>query len=129
MEDVNELIGILQAKYMESQESEERLNLVVQQIAELEEFSRSLDALKETESDEILASLGKSVYFPATIKEKELFIGVGSGIFVKKKIDEAKEVIKNQISGLIEMRINLVERAGALDMEMQELIKSIEGKN
>lgn len=126
MAETNELVEFLQARYAESQEVEERLNLVAQQISELEEFGMSIEEIDRSREKDILASLGKGVYLPAQIKEKELFIGVGSGIFVKKKPHEATAVVKSQIEGLLKMREDLLERNEDLNEEMQELMKNIE---
>lgn len=120
-----EIIETLRDKYAESQEIEERLNLIVQQIGELEEFGDGLEVL-EASGKEILASLGKGVYIPAEIKEKELFVGVGAGIFVKKSPVEAVKVIRGQTERLGLMRNELARRNESLDKEMQELMAEIE---
>ena len=125
---MEELIRELQEKYEESQGMEERLNLVEQQIGELQEFDINLQALNENESKEMLASLGKGVYIPAEIKSKELYVGVGAGIFVRKNPQESRDVIKEQLSGLLRMRNETSMAIEMLNREMQELIEKIEAK-
>ena len=124
----NNLIMELQEKYSELQESEERINLIEQQILELETFGNSIDEIKKTENKGILASLGKGVYIPAEIKEKNLFVGVGSGIFVKKTSDEARKVVENQLLGLNGLREKFSLRMDNLNKEMQKLMIKIEEK-
>jgi len=128
MEEINDWIGLLQAKYGEAQEIEERVSLINQQINELEEFNRGLEELKKSKEDKILASLGKGVFLPASLTEKQLYLGVGAGIYVKKSLDETKEVVLGQVRKLIEMKGDLMERDNILGNEMQELIKKIEKK-
>ncbi len=121
-----ELIQELQEKYAESQELEEKLNLIMQQVSELEEFGKSLKDLDENKENEILAGLGKGVFISAEIKNKELFVGVGSGIFVKKKPSEAREVIKGQVLGLMKMREDLSLKIENINQGLQELMQNLE---
>lgn len=123
---MEELVRELQEKYVESQDMEERFNLVGQQINELQEFDFNLNILDKSESKEMLASLGKGVYIPTEIKDKNLYVGVGSGIFVRKKPGEARGVIKGQLSGLLRMRNEISQIIEKLNMEMQNLIVKIE---
>jgi len=122
----NELIMQLQGRYSELQESEERLNLVEQQISELQAFGESIKEINNSDDCDILAPLGKGVYLPAQIKEKNLFVGVGSGIFVKKTPDEAEKVVVGQVSGLIKMREEFSLRIEKLNVEMREMMGKIE---
>lgn len=121
-----ELMESLQEIYMESQEVEERLNLINQQRGEMDDFGKGLEELKDSKETKILASLGKGVYLPAEIREKELFVGVGSGIFVKKNPAEALEVVMGQMSRLSELREELSAREQRLEGRMKELMAKIE---
>lgn len=80
----------------ESQEMEQRLEMVEQQIQEYESFNLSLKELSKSNKTEILSSLGKGVHIPAQLKSKELFVEVGQGFIVKKKISEVLETIEKE---------------------------------
>jgi len=116
----------LQEKYSISNQLEEQFNLISQQVNELEDFGVHLSELDSSNENEILASLGKGVYIPSTIKEKELYVNVGSGIFVKKKPGEAKKVVEGQLKELAKAREELAERIEGLNEEMRELMQKLE---
>ncbi|NCN98851.1 prefoldin subunit alpha [Candidatus Pacearchaeota archaeon CG10_big_fil_rev_8_21_14_0_10_35_219] len=120
------MIMELQEKYSISNQLEEQFNLISQQVNELEDFGVHLSELDSSNENEILASLGKGVYIPSTIKEKELYVNVGSGIFVKKKPGEAKKVVEGQLKELAKAREELAERIEGLNEEMRELMQKLE---
>ena len=78
-----ELLMNLEKASQQSREIEEKLKVVEQQVAELESFRVSLDALKNSDEKEILASLGRGVFVKSDIKDEKFFVDVGSGIFVE----------------------------------------------
>jgi len=120
------MIMELREKYSISNQLEEQFNLISQQVNELEDFGVHLSELDSSNENEILASLGKGVYIPSTIKEKELYVNVGSGIFVKKKPGEAKKVVEGQLKELAKAREELAERIEGLNEEMRELMQKLE---
>lgn len=107
-------------------ELEEKIEVVDKQISELQIFERTLEDLKECDSQEILSSLGKGVFAKTKVEEKKLFVDVGSGILVRKSIDETKEVILDQARKLSEMRLQLTGEHEALGSELEDLVKKIE---
>ncbi|HLC31652.1 MAG TPA: hypothetical protein VJK51_03215, partial [Candidatus Nanoarchaeia archaeon] len=77
-------------------QTEQQLELVKQQYAELEQTQAQLEALETNDTKEILASLGKGLYLPTTIREKRLFVEVGAGVIVRKTPEETKKVVQEQ---------------------------------
>lgn len=110
----------------ESQEMEQRLEMVEQQIQEYEAFNLSLKELSKSNETEILSSLGKGVHIPAQLKSKELFVEVGQGFLVKKKISEVLETIEEQTKRLKEARMQMRTRIEIYNSALQGIVSQIE---
>ena len=81
----------------EAQQLNQQIQLIEQNTIELQDLNKSLDEIEQEESKEILAGLGKGIYLPVKITDKNLIVEVGNKIFVKKTIPETKELIKEQL--------------------------------
>jgi len=110
----------------EAQEMEQRLEMVEQQIQEYESFDLSLKELSKSNEKEILSSLGKGVHIPAQLKSKELFVEVGQGFLVKKKISEVLETIEEQTKRLNEARMQMRTRIEIYNSALQGIVSQIE---
>lgn len=104
----------------------EQLKIVEQNISEMNELIKSLNEIEK--EDDILANLGKRIYIPVKIKEKELIVDVGKGILIRKAIPETKELIKEQVGKLIEGKNQIMERLEILQKEMERLIGVVESE-
>jgi len=110
----------------EAQEMEQRLEMVEQQIQEYESFNLSLKELSKSNETEILSSLGKGVHIPAQLKSKELFVEVGQGFIVKKKISEVLETIEEQTKRLKDARMQMRTRIEIYNSALQGIVSQIE---
>ncbi|MBS3090909.1 prefoldin subunit alpha [Candidatus Pacearchaeota archaeon] len=119
---------ILKAQMIEQQsnEIEQNLQLINQQLDELDKFKETLEDFDKKKSNEMLSLLGKGVYAKTETKEKDLFVGVGANIFVKKSPEETIKVIESQLSRLKEARIQLMERAEIYANAFRQLIEEIQ---
>ena len=122
----DELIIKLQETHRQSQEIEEKFKVVEQQLDELQKFASSLEDLDKNSNKEILASLGKGVYIKSDIKDEKLFVDVGSGILVRKSIEESRQVVEEQSKKLNEMKIQLVAGNETIAEKMRGLIEKVE---
>ena len=122
----DELIIKLQETHRQSQEIEEKFKVVEQQLDELQKFASSLEDLDKNSNKEILASLGKGVYIKSDIKDEKLFVDVGSGILVRKSIEESRQVVEEQSKKLNEMKIQLVAENETIAEKMRGLIEKVE---
>ena len=122
----DELIIKLQETHRQSQEIEEKFKVVEQQLDELQKFASSLEDLGKNSNKEILASLGKGVYIKSDIKDEKLFVDVGSGILVRKSIEESRQVVEEQSKKLNEMKIQLVAENETIAGKMGGLIEKVE---
>jgi prefoldin alpha subunit len=110
----------------ESQEMEQRLEMVENQIIEFEQFHQSLKELEKSNEKEIFSSLGKGVHLPAEIKSKELLVEVGQGYLVKKKPEEVLETIEDQTKRLKEARMQMRTRIEIYNSALHEIVSQIE---
>ena len=119
---------IMKANFLqkESQEMEQRLEMVENQIQVYESFNESLKELSKSNETEILSSLGKGVHIPAQLKSKELFVEVGQGFLVKKKISEVLETIEEQSKRLKDARMQMRTRIEIYNSALQGIVSQIE---
>ena len=114
----------LQVIEQEAQQLEQQLQLVEQSLIEMQNLSSSLDELEKTDKKEILANIGRGIYIPAEIKDKNLTVEVGNKIFVKKSIPETKKIIEDQVEKLGSVREQISDRIEDLRQEVNQLMKS-----
>ncbi|MEK6889320.1 MAG: hypothetical protein AABW80_04405 [Nanoarchaeota archaeon] len=119
---------ILQAADLEKQihEMENHLKFVDTQLTELSKFGQEILQFNNSNSNSVLTSLGKGVYVPAQISEKELFVEVGAGVVVKKTPEQLVKVIEAQVRGLNESREYIISRLESSSSALQELVDSLE---
>lgn len=93
---------------------QEQMKAVNNVVVELQSLHLSLDDLREGSGKAILASVGRGIYAKAKLESEDLLVDVGGGNFVKKNLDESKELIQGQIDKLEEIK-------GDLDTSMQQI--------
>jgi len=121
---------IIQIQMMEQEVNQlnQQLQLIEQNIKEMNELLESLEEIGNEENKDILANLGKRIFIPVEIKDKNLIVEVGKGNFVKKSVPETKEVIEREVSKLIDGKNQIMERLTSLQIEMNNLIMQIESE-
>ena len=110
----------------QSQEIEQNLQIIDNQISEMDAFSKNLSDLSDSNEKEILASIGKGVYIKANLENKDLFVDVGAGTIVKQTPGETREIIDSQIPKLREARIQLTAQLESFHAQFHELVQEIE---
>lgn len=110
--------------HQQSQELENNLEVVSEQITELSEFSNLLDSLISKPKD-ILSPIGKGVYLPCTPKDNKLFVEVGSGIVVKKTPEETKSVVSNQLERLKQAQGLMSNQLDFNTQRLKEIISNL----
>jgi len=103
----------------------EQIRFIDQNIDELRELTESLEVIEEREG-EILVNIGKKVYLPVEIKTKKLIVNVGKNNLVKKNIIETRLIINEQIDSLNESKFTIMNKLEELQKETEELIKKLE---
>lgn len=108
----------------EAEKIEEQINAVNQQMQELEKIKTSVENLE----NEVLAPLGRGIFFKAEKKEDSLYVNVGENIVVKKSRKDTSELIQQQMMKLAEMKNILLSEIEKINLEMQEIIADIQSK-
>ncbi len=116
-----------------SEEVEQQLNFVTEQIVDLENFSKSLDEIENSKENEMLAPLGRGVYTKVLRqKDQKLFVEVGAGVLVRKTPREAQEIIDDQLKKFIEARLHLSAQLQDYASQFREMlmqVKALKSKN
>ena len=119
----------IQMMEQETQQLNQQLQLIDQNVSEMQELELSLEEIDKEDSKELLANLGKGIYIPVEIKDKKLIVEVGKKNFVKKTIPQAKEIIKDQLEKLVAAKAQTMERLEALQTEINGLMEVIQKQN
>lgn len=111
------------------QQSQQRLQMLAQQITELKSLSKNLSEISKVKAgSDMFTNLGVGVHLKSSVKDvKKLLVNVGAGIFVKKTPEETIKIVDKQAIELdkfcVELSKNLqisVERAESLRQEISE---------
>jgi len=102
----------VQMMEQESNQLNQHLEIISQNLNEMEELKRSLEEIEKSDNNEILANLGKRIYIPVEIKEKKLIVEVGNKTYVKKSVKDTIDLIKTQIQ-----KLNLAKDKISMDIE------------
>ncbi|MEK6860169.1 MAG: prefoldin subunit alpha [Nanoarchaeota archaeon] len=119
----------LQMIEQEANQLNQQTELIEQNLKEIEELKTGLGEIEKKETKEILVNIGKRIFLPVEIKDKNLIVEVGNKNFVKKSIEEAKELIDEQICKLNSAREQITERLHELEMNMNEMISEMSEKS
>ncbi len=110
----------------QSEEAEQQLNFVNEQIKEMEEFVEKLKMLESGEK-EFLANIGRGVYVIAERNAAEkLFVEAGAGTIVRKTPKETNEIVLEQVKKFNEARIHLTAQLETCAAQFKEMVKEIE---
>lgn len=104
----------------QSNQLEQQIHQVDQQIQEFEILQININRLGKEK--EILAPIGKGVFAKSELKEDKFFVNVGAGVLVKKRGEDAVEIIHEQVSQLKEIRIQLIEAINQINSELEKVI-------
>ena len=125
----------IQQKYEEFQHLDQHIKqlqqqatLIDAQLTELRRIDQSLDELKEIQLDtEMFVPIGSGIFMKAALKEtKELLVNIGSNVIVKKEAEEAKTMLQNQIKELNEIFSYLEQELTQKITQAQSLSEELE---
>lgn len=129
----------LQEKYLEFQLLERQmkqvqahLEQIEQQIAEMVVLQHNLGEMKGVSvGRELFVPLGSGIFVNAELKNnKEVLVNVGAGVVVKKSCDSAAEILEHHVSELRSVQgerayllDELSHRAGRIEQELSTLVE------
>ena len=122
---------IIQIQMIEQEANQlnEQVRLIEQNIREMAELKESLEEIEKLKKgDEILANLGKRIFIPVEVKDKNLIVDVGNRKFVKKSVLETGRIIDEQTEDLMNARGQIAGRLEDLQEEMKNLIDDIQNE-
>lgn len=101
----------------EVQKLQEQLQNINNNVQELQVLKNSLEEIKNVKDKEILIPLGQGIFTKGSIKNTdELITNVGSNILVEKNLNETKDMVKLNILNLSQM----------LEKTQEEINKNVE---
>ena len=121
-----ELIFKASLLQQQSDQIEQKLNLISQQLHELQHFNAELEELSKNRSKEILSSLGKGIFLKTNVSEEKLFVDVGSGVLVRKNFEETKKLIEDQTLKLNQLAEESTKDLQKVNGELSELMSKLE---
>ena len=110
-----------------SEDVEKNLQFIGEQIAELEDFNKSVERLEKENEKEILANIGRGVFVKADRKIGEkLFVDIGGGILVRKTPKATRKIIEEQIIKFNEAKIKLTEELEYFAAQFRQMMEEVE---
>jgi prefoldin alpha subunit len=97
---------------------QEQMNAVEQATMDLQTLDFGLDDLKDSKDREILAQVGRGIFVKAKITGEELLVDIGNKNFVTKSIENTKEVLKEQIEKLNQIKEDLESELDKINTEI-----------
>jgi len=107
-------------------ESEQNLEFIDAQIAEMTAFSSALKNFSSADKETIFASVGRGVYADAQLTNKKLLVEIGKGILIRKAPEEVREIVDGQVKKLAETRLFLQNQFDFYLSSLHGLIDTIE---
>lgn len=100
---------------------------IEEQLGEVTSLIENLEEFKKLETDEeILFPIANGIFAQGTLNNNtKLKLNVGQGVIVEKTVDEASELVNEQLSNLQEQRIAATKREEDIYKELEELEKSV----
>lgn len=115
-----ELIMKLSVLQQEAGKIEEQIQLVNQQIQEFEGLKSSLEKFEN--GQEMLAGLGKGVYFKCKTEDDKLLVNIGENVVLRKTRKETAKIIDKQILNLEKFKENLLNQIEKINLELQKIV-------
>lgn len=124
----------IQEKYMELQmlakqtkQSQKQLEILDNQLAELKQTQEALKDISAVEpGTEILTPIASGIFLKGKLTDnKEVIVNVGAGTSTKKTISEAGDLIKQQEVEIISFRNELEQQLSQLTARSKKFEKEI----
>lgn len=118
----NELMIKLSFFEQQIRQIQQQLEVIEKNIIEMNSLEIGLDEFRGAEGKEVLAQIAKNIFVKTRLVSEELVVGIGSGNFVKKSIEDTKKLIGEQTKKLENLREEL---NSALEKINEELTKTM----
>jgi len=110
---------------------QERIQTVNQRASELQKTRNAIDELKTTKPNKAMIPLGSGNFVFGSVEDSEnVIVGIGSGVAIKKKREEAMDILddkiresENVLNDLTNQTQAVIERLETLQLEIEKLQK------
>lgn len=125
---VNEKYLELQILTQQIRQLQQHIANLENQIVELEVLEDNLEEIKKIkEGGDILVSLGAGIFAKGQLKDnKKVVMNVGANTMVKKDVDEAKAVVKDQSEQVKRLVMDITEELEKAAIRVQNLQQDIQ---
>ena len=131
------LVNELNAYQQQAEVLQQQIETLNTTITELSVAMETLETIKGEDNKETLVPIGAGSFLITELKNtEEVIIGLGAGVAVKKKIDDAKVTIAEQRTEIEELREKMsadlrkiTEYIMQRNPEAEELMQKVEGKS
>lgn len=89
---------------------QELLEQVEASLMNLKKTKEDLEEFEKEKGNQVLAPIANGVYVEAEIKNKDLFVNVGSDVVCKKSVSEAIQIIDNQQKEVLEDQNKIIQK-------------------
>lgn len=110
----------------ESNQLNQQIELLDQNINEITQLKMSISELQSLNKEKILIDIGKKIYLPVNLDEKELIIEIGNDCYVKKSFNDAIKLIDEQLIKIKNAKEMIVQDLNKVQENVDRLIKKIE---
>ncbi|MBI2043055.1 prefoldin subunit alpha [Candidatus Pacearchaeota archaeon] len=117
-----ELLFKLSVFEQQIRQLQQQINAIEQGVLELESLNVGLDEIKNSIGKEIFAPIGRGIFVKSKILSNDLTVDIGGKNFVKKTVEETKEMIKKQIEKLEEIKKELNNNLFEIGKEAERMI-------
>lgn len=115
---------ILEANLKALQEREELIN---ERLAEIENTKAAIEELKKTKPGKTLIPIGSGNFISGKIDDtEELIIGIGSGVAIKKKREDAAEILDSKFKEFEKDLNELRNQGTTIAFQLAKLQEEIE---
>lgn len=105
---------------------QQQLQSVEQAIQEISLLSLGFDEIKKDK--EIMAPLGRGIFTKAKLISEDLIVDIGGGNYVKKSIEDTKELIQEQVKKLEKVREELNLELEKINQELTNVFMASQQK-
>ena len=103
---------------------QQQIQAVEQAIIDMGSINLGLDDLVGKKDKEILAPIGKGIFVKAKLLSEDLIVDIGNKNFVAKDIPKTKELLKNQIEKLENIKVELNSNMEKIGEELMSIMNA-----
>ncbi len=124
--DEQELMMKLSVFEQQIRQLQEQAGVVENAIVELSSLNFDLNELMGAKNKEIFAGVGKGIFVKGKLISEDLIVDIGSKNFVKKTIPETKKLIETQIKKLEDVKNQIIERLEDTNKELTNFFNDVQ---